>query len=94
MMTEITQTPELYRTIDLSSHNAKLDSKSQYPGSHRVPLDFSMRSWTRHDLSIFQQQERFMYTLGARPELGPHVRKLHWTVMDLSHPHEEEWDDT
>jgi hypothetical protein len=48
---------------------------------------------TRLDLATFHRQEAFIRSLSARPDLGRHVRELHWTVMDLSHPHEEEWDD-
>jgi hypothetical protein len=45
------------------------------------------------DLAIFQRQEALIRTLSARPELGRHVHELHWTVVDLSHPNEKEWDD-
>lgn len=34
-----------------------------------------------------------MRTLYDNPFLGKHVRKLHWTVLDLSHCEEEDWED-
>jgi len=39
------------------------------------------------------KQEAFIRTMQEHPELEKHVCELYWTVFDLSHCSEDEWDD-
>ncbi|KAH7084282.1 hypothetical protein FB567DRAFT_78704 [Paraphoma chrysanthemicola] len=83
-------TAELYHTVDLSSHNATSTSKSRetyqmsYPSAHHVPLDFLKREWTSLDHETFQRQRQFINSMAISPAHGKHVRRLHWTILDVN----------
>ncbi|KAH7071985.1 hypothetical protein BKA63DRAFT_516747 [Paraphoma chrysanthemicola] len=83
-------TPELYRTIDLSSHNAAFTCKKRetrrvtYPTNYQVPLDFLKREWTALDIEIFQRQKLFIRSMAEIPTHGKHVRRLQWTILDVN----------
>ena len=84
--------PELYRNIDLSSHNAPIDCTPVYDGLHRVPPDFTHRRWGRLDLDVFEKQLQFTRTLQHDPGLGKHAHVLCWTVFNLFECDETAWE--
>lgn len=82
--------PELYRTIDLSSHNADLQCEPLGFVYHRVPPDFFQRKWTRLDYDVLEKQRKFIQALEKTPSLGKYMRELRWSVLDLSDLDEDE----
>ncbi|KAF2472358.1 uncharacterized protein BDR25DRAFT_13680 [Lindgomyces ingoldianus] len=76
--------PEVYRCIDLSTHN--LDEKCRpmrYLSEYAlVPPDFVEKERPRFEIEMFERQRLFIRTIIERPEYGKNVRKLFWTVMD------------
>jgi hypothetical protein len=83
------QTPELYRAIDLSSHNAEVacttrGSPSRYNSDERLPPDFVAREWTPLDYVTFRKQQLLIQTILQKPDLGKYVRELCWTVLDTN----------
>jgi hypothetical protein len=51
---------------------------------YNVPRDVTKRRATELDKKVFQKQKLFIRTLQCSPELGRHVREVHWTVLDAS----------
>lgn len=49
-----------------------------------VPRDITKRQATKLDKKVFHKQKLFIQTMQRSPELGRHVRELHWTVLDAS----------
>ncbi|CAO2653739.1 Nn.00g031500.m01.CDS01 [Neocucurbitaria sp. VM-36] len=86
-------TPELYRSIDISSHNADIRCEPFGVVYHRVPPDFFNRTWTWLDYVVFEKQKKLIQTLDKRSELGRYVRGLRWTVLDVSECGEDNWED-
>jgi hypothetical protein len=81
------QRPQLYHTIDLSSHNSNIgcepwgfirDSQSL------VPADFVARELTELDKTIFERQRMLLKTFAANQTFAKHVKTLRWTVLDTS----------
>ena len=86
--------PELYRNIDLSSHNASIDCTPVYFGPHRVPPDFTHRRRGRLDLDVFEKQLQFARTLQHDAGLSKHAQLLCWTVFNLFECDEPvDWED-
>jgi hypothetical protein len=49
-----------------------------------VPPTFFERYIDDIDRDVFAKQKQFIATVQGNPELGKHVRRLHWTVLDTS----------
>lgn len=73
--------PELYREIDLSSHNADIEYEPFGVPTVLVPPHFVSREVTDLDKKVFQKQRMFIETLNEVPAYGEHVRKLQWTIL-------------
>jgi hypothetical protein len=71
------QIPQMYNTMDLSSHNA--DDTEELGAAALVK-----REHTSPDYHAFEKQRFFIRTIQERPALGKHVRLLHWLVLDTS----------
>jgi hypothetical protein len=83
----MSQSPQLYHTINLSSHNSDIGcepwgyiKKSQ----SLVCADFVAREWTDLDKRIFQRQGMLLTTFAANQAFAKHVKNLYWTVLDTS----------
>jgi hypothetical protein len=81
------QTPQLYHTINLSSHNANIACEPWAfikQTDALVHPDFVAREWTDYDKAIFFRQEMLLRTFTADQDLGKYVKTLCWTVLDTS----------
>ncbi|KAH3992047.1 hypothetical protein HBI24_223110 [Parastagonospora nodorum] len=78
--------PELYRTIDLSSHNVDevCEPWGKDAGDNEVPPTFSERYWRYFDKEAFWRQKKFVETMQRKPMYARHVRRLRWTVLDTT----------
>jgi hypothetical protein len=75
------QIQELYRDIDLSSHNASTKSPAwKYPDD-QVPLNFIEREWTDLDRGVRERQDLLIRTIHEKSTTVEHVRHLKWTVL-------------
>ncbi|KAH4151528.1 hypothetical protein HBI81_066770 [Parastagonospora nodorum] len=78
--------PELYRTIDLSSHNVDevCEPWGKDAGDNEVPPTFSERYWEYFDKDVSWRQKKFVETMQRKPMYARHVRTLHWTVFETT----------
>jgi len=79
--------------VDLSSHKLDIDYQSDASSSARVPPDFVRRKWTWHDYNVYRRQDCLLRTFAEKSKIGKHVRKLHWTSLDLAWSCEDDWED-
>jgi hypothetical protein len=85
-MLTCSQTPELYRTIDLSIHNADIECKPFVASEIPVPPDFLEREPTEWDEKLFERQNLFIRAMNEGLDNGidraSYVRKMVWTILD------------
>ncbi|CAI6337823.1 unnamed protein product [Periconia digitata] len=83
-----TLTPQLYKVIDLSSHNAEIECVpwrfTESPPGYIFPPDFMRRRYNEFDREIFQRQGLLERTFAANHSYGEHVRTLRWTILDTN----------
>lgn len=81
--------PELYRNLDLSTHNAtarcRFKDYSPWGGYNDVPSRFIAREWHPIDGKVAKRQGLLIRTIAENPHYGKYVRELHWTVLDSYH---------
>lgn len=75
------QVEDLYRNIDLSSHNASIKSPCQGYPVLPVPLNFIERQWTSLDRGVRERQDLFIRGMQENPSTAKYVRHLKWTVL-------------
>jgi hypothetical protein len=84
--TYTSQLPELYRTVDLSSHNVDeiciplgRDAREE-----EVSPTFCERHWDDSDKHAFAKQKQLIEAVQHGNNYAKHVRRIHWTVIDTS----------
>ena len=87
------QLPELFRTLDLSTHSATVECPYEVyseksivrraTGRNAIVSSRSLaREWLVIDKITARKQELLVRTIAEKPTYGNYVRELHWTVLD------------
>lgn len=76
--------PSLYHSVDLSTHSEVYWRQNRDYINITVPADHTRRSITSRDQSVVRRQRQFADLLKHDPDIGPQIRVLRWTIMDVS----------